>query len=117
MRHSNARNDSSCINPAPEGPLLRAQQMKVARNPKHSPDFTGAFQHICVHPGARMIIDKVSEARPVRASQRHQLQWSQMCLPSAEKDCVLIYFLPVTACPETQQEHCVSLMLCVRDRP
>ena len=38
--------------------------MKVAQNPKHSPDFTGAFQHICVHPGARMIIDKVSEVRP-----------------------------------------------------
>ena len=44
---------------------MNAHQVKAARNPGHRPDFTGAVQHFCVHPGARMIIDKVSEVRPV----------------------------------------------------
>ena len=48
---------------APEGPWLHAQQVRAARKPGYSPDFTGAVQHFCVHPGARMIIDKVSEVR------------------------------------------------------
>lgn len=51
----------------PRDPLLRAQQAKAARNLGYSPDFTGAVQHFCVHPGARMIIDKVSEVSPVCA--------------------------------------------------
>ena len=52
---------------SPQGPLMHAQQVRAARNPGYSPDFTGAVQHFCVHPGARMIIDKVSEVRPARA--------------------------------------------------
>ncbi|KAK9827585.1 hypothetical protein WJX81_000874 [Elliptochloris bilobata] len=39
-----------------------SEMMKVARNPRYKPDFSKAFQHIAVHPGARVIIDRVAGA-------------------------------------------------------
>ena len=45
---------------------LRAQ-MKVARNPRHKPDFSKAFHHIAVHPGARVVIDRIATVRGPRA--------------------------------------------------
>ena len=45
---------------------LRAQ-MKVARNPRHKPDFSKAFQHIAVHPGARVVIDRIATVRGPQA--------------------------------------------------
>ena len=44
--------------------------MKVARVKRYSPDFSKAFQHIAVHPGARVIIDRIAGVRalPPRAA-------------------------------------------------
>ncbi len=50
-----------------EPPLVCAQ-VKVARVKRYSPDFSKAFQHIAVHPGARVIIDRVAG---VRAESAH----------------------------------------------
>lgn len=41
--------------------------MKVARNPRHKPDFSKAFQHIAVHPGARVVIDRIAAVRGPQA--------------------------------------------------
>ena len=49
---------------------LRAQ-MKVARNPRHKPDFSKAFHHIAVHPGARVVIDRIATVRGPRAYIEH----------------------------------------------
>ena len=37
--------------------------MKVAREGRYKPDFSKAFQHIAVHPGARVIIDHIAGVR------------------------------------------------------
>ena len=39
--------------------LFCVLQTKVARNPKYVPDFSKAFQHVLIHPGAKIVIDQV----------------------------------------------------------
>lgn len=48
-------------------------QTKVARNPKYLPDFSKAFKHVLIHPGAKIVIDQVR--RP--AEHRGQGPWLQ----------------------------------------
>ena len=40
-------------------------QTKVARNPKYVPDFSKAFAHLLVHPGAKIVIDQVCCAKVI----------------------------------------------------
>lgn len=39
--------------------MLCLLQTKVARNAKYLPDFSKAFQHVLIHPGAKIVIDQV----------------------------------------------------------
>ena len=52
----------------------------MARNPKHKPNFSKAFQHIAVHPGARIVVDRV-------ATVRKAMQFPRSCVAAQLLSC------------------------------
>jgi hypothetical protein len=78
-------------------PVRVCAQMKVARVKRYSPDFSKAFQHIAVHPGARVIIDRVAG---VRAESTH----AQFCGPNTPRS-----RRPTHCCHSSRPHVCPSL--------
>ena len=62
----------------------RVLQTKVARNPSYVPDFTTAFSHLLIHPGALIVIDQVP-------------------MPRGSPRCALSLYWPVSAATTTRR--------------
>jgi len=64
---------------APRADGARALQTKVARNPSYVPDFSTAFSHLLIHPGALIVIDQVCLAPAASLPPAVEAQTSFMC--------------------------------------
>ena len=60
---------------------VSAWQARVALDKQHQPDFSAAFQHLAVHPGALPVISKVAQVKwCMHASALHCVR-SPLTLP------------------------------------